>query len=86
MMTYPFHNSPRCGAKTKRNNGAPCHSPAVRGKQRCRIHGGSKGSGAKHDNTNALKHGQTTQKAKMCRKEIRFQIKNWKDFQKLYDS
>lgn len=83
---YAFDNAPRCGARTKRNNGAPCCSPAVRGKQRCRIHGGAKGSGAKYSNTNALKHGHTTKKAKTYRKEIKSQIKHWKDFQKLYDS
>lgn len=82
---YAFDNAPRCGAKTKRNNGNPCRSPAVRGKARCRIHGGSKGSGAKQSNANALKHGETTKKAKAHRKEIRFQIKRWKNFQKLYD-
>jgi hypothetical protein len=29
---------PRCGAKTRR--GTACQSPAIRGKARCRIHGG----------------------------------------------
>lgn len=82
---YAFDNAPRCGAKTKRNNGDPCRSPAVQGKQRCRIHGGAKGSGGQKDNQNALKHGFTTEKAKACRKEIRFQIKRWKNFQDLYD-
>ena len=31
-------NAPRCGAKTRK--GAPCKGPAVRGKKRCRMHGG----------------------------------------------
>ena len=30
--------APRCGARTRRNQ--PCRAPAVRGKQRCRMHGG----------------------------------------------
>ena len=30
--------APRCGARTRA--GCPCRSPAVRGKQRCRMHGG----------------------------------------------
>ncbi|WP_420818736.1 HGGxSTG domain-containing protein [Occallatibacter savannae] len=33
-----FSTAPRCGARTRR--GAPCGSPAVRGKKRCRMHGG----------------------------------------------
>jgi len=39
---YAFDNAPRCSAKTKRNKGAPCRSPAVKGKKRCRMHGGLK--------------------------------------------
>lgn len=38
MIGYPMHRAPRCGAKTRR--GTPCQSPAVRGKKRCRMHGG----------------------------------------------
>jgi uncharacterized protein YjcR len=32
-------------------------SPAVRGKKRCRMHGGALGSGAPKGNRNAVKHG-----------------------------
>jgi hypothetical protein len=32
-------NAPRCGAKTRK--GTPCKGPAVRGKKRCRMHGGT---------------------------------------------
>ena len=53
---YAFNNAPRCGARSKRNNGNPCRAPAVKGKKRCRLHGGSKGSGGQKDNKNALKH------------------------------
>ena len=35
----PYHLSPRCGAKTR--SGMPCKSPAVKGKKRCRMHGGA---------------------------------------------
>jgi hypothetical protein len=53
--TEPMRNSPRCCAKTRA--GTPCQAPAVRGKKRCRMHGGAKGSGAPKGNQNALKHG-----------------------------
>src|SRR5271157_2872335 len=33
-----LHLVPRCGAHTR--SGCPCRSPAVRGKLRCRMHGG----------------------------------------------
>ncbi|MFZ1148666.1 MAG: HGGxSTG domain-containing protein [Xanthobacteraceae bacterium] len=42
--TGPMLSSPRCGAMTR--SGRPCRSPAVRGKRRCRMHGGAAGSGA----------------------------------------
>ena len=49
------HDAPRCGAKTRR--GTPCQSPIVRGRKRCRMHGGAYGSGAPKGNKNAWKHG-----------------------------
>ncbi|WP_074124830.1 HGGxSTG domain-containing protein [Bradyrhizobium sp. NAS96.2] len=61
--------SPRCGAKT-RSSGA-CRAPAVRGKRRCRMHGGAKGSGAPKANRNARKHGLFTRDAIAERREIR---------------
>ena len=66
-----FLESLRCGASTKNYNGRPCRAPAVRGKKRCRMHGGAKNSGAQKWNTNALKHGHTTSEAKNIRKQIR---------------
>jgi glucans biosynthesis protein len=38
-------------------------SPAVKGKKRCRMHGGAPGSGAPKGNKNALKHGYYTREA-----------------------
>jgi len=52
---YPFLNAPRCGAKARK--GAACQAPAVLGKKRCRMHGGSKGSSAPLGSRNALTHG-----------------------------
>ena len=61
--------SPRCGAKTRK--GTPCQAPAVRGKARCRMHGGAKGTGAPKGNQNALKTGLHTAEAKAMRKHVR---------------
>ena len=79
MSSLPCHASPRCGARTKRNGGNPCRSPAIRGKQRCRIHGGARGSGGKKNNTNALKHGLTTTSVKKFKKDVKIIIKESKE-------
>jgi hypothetical protein len=67
--TLGMLNSPRCGAKTRL--GAPCKSPAVQGKKRCRMHGGAEGSGAPRANQNALKHGRYTKEAIQRRRGLR---------------
>ncbi len=46
--------APRCLALTRK--GTPCQSPAIKGRNRCRMQGG-KGSGAPKGNSNAWKHG-----------------------------
>jgi len=66
--TGPMLASPRCGATTR--SGDPCRSPAVRGKQRCRMHGGAR-SGAPLANQNARKHGLFTADAIAERRQIR---------------
>jgi hypothetical protein len=64
----PMLASPRCGAKIR--SGEACRSPAVRGKRRCRMHGGVPGSGAPGRNRNARKHGLFTKAAIAERKRI----------------
>ncbi len=49
---YPFLSSPRCGAKTRK--GTACQAPVIKSKKRCRMHGGTKGSGAPLGASNAL--------------------------------
>ena len=51
----------RCLAKTRQ--GAECQSPAVKGKRRCRMHGGTN-PGAPQGNQNARKHGGYSAKTK----------------------
>jgi hypothetical protein len=60
--------SPRCGAKIR--SGSACRSPAVRGKKRCRMHGGAPGSGTPIGNLNARKHGLFTKDAIVERRRI----------------
>jgi len=66
--TVPMLASPRCGAKIR--SGGSCRSPAVRGKRRCRMHGGAPESGAPRGNQNARKHGLFTKAAIAERKQI----------------
>ncbi len=61
--------SPRCGAKTR--SGGSCRSAAVRGKSRCRMHGGAQGSGGQKGNRNARRHGLFTSDAIAERQQIR---------------
>jgi hypothetical protein len=71
--TGPMLSSPRCGAKTR--SGRSCRSPTVRGKKRCRMHGGAPGSGAPLGNDNALKHGLFTRAAIDERKQLQALIR-----------
>ena len=66
--TGPMLASPRCGAKIRA--GGSCRAPAMRGKKRCRMHGGAQGSGALKRNRNARKHGRFTRRAIAGRKQL----------------
>jgi len=60
--TATMQTSPRCGARTR--DGGTCRAPVIQGKDRCRMHGGARRSGAPRGNRNALKHGLFTQAAR----------------------
>ena len=51
---HKAHAAPRCLATTRK--GTACQSPAVKGRKRCRMHGGTN-PGAPKGNQNARKHG-----------------------------
>ena len=58
----------RCGAKTR--SGGACRSRAVKGKKRCRMHGGTN-PGAPKGNNNARKHGNRSAEAEAQLKLVR---------------
>jgi hypothetical protein len=69
--------APRCGAKNRR--GGACQSPAMRGKRRCRLHGGlSTGprtpEGRERCRQAATKHGFYSRAAKEERRRARLLI------------
>ncbi|WP_419180073.1 HGGxSTG domain-containing protein [Erythrobacter oryzae] len=68
MQPERLAKAPRCLARTRSGN--PCQSPAVKGKARCRMHGG-KGSGAPRGNRNAYKHGSRSAEARRLQDLIR---------------
>jgi glucans biosynthesis protein len=68
----------RCGANTR--CGEACRAPAIRGKPRCRMHGGAAGSGAPPGNRNAHKHGLFTREAIAERNEVRTLLDEAQDF------
>lgn len=72
-VIYPFMGSARCGAKTRQ--GTACQSPAVHGRRRCRMHGGTN-KGAPAENSYALTNGFTTKEAKQLRKAVKELFKN----------
>jgi glucans biosynthesis protein len=63
----------RCGAKTR--SGKPCKGPVVRGRKRCRMHGGAKGSGAQLGNQNARIHGYYSRAAVRERQMARVMVR-----------
>ena len=66
----PFRMAQRCCARTRR--GTSCMSPAVKGKARCRMHEGAKGSGAPRGSQNgAYRNGLQTVEAVALRRECR---------------
>jgi len=74
-MLGPMHGATRCGAKTRR--GKPSQSPPVRGKRRCRMHGGAPGSGAPFGRRNGnYRHGHFTSEAKEERRRLRSLIRD----------
>jgi hypothetical protein len=70
-----LRGAPRCGAKTRA--GAPCQRPALRGRGRCRLHGGlSPGAprGAKNGN---FKSGDWTAESVEERKWLRSLVRKF---------
>ncbi|WP_354056761.1 HGGxSTG domain-containing protein [Bradyrhizobium sp. RT6a] len=67
--TSPMQASRRCGARAR--SGTPCCAPAMRGKSRCRMHGGTARTGAPPGNRNARKHGMFTGEAVAERNNVR---------------
>jgi hypothetical protein len=75
----PLRLAPRCCARTRAGNS--CQSPRVKGKARCRMHGGAKGSGAPKGRANGrYRHGHFTCEAVQRRRALRTLIRDARAF------
>ena len=73
MKTHlPMHQSPRCGAHSRRS-GKPCQNGQMKN-GRCRFHGG-KATGASKGNQNAVKHGNYTAREMARRAALKYLLK-----------
>jgi hypothetical protein len=67
--------APRCGARTRA--GTACQCPAIRGRTRCRIHGGLSPGAPRGFNNGNYKDGHWTSEAIKERKWVRDLVKTY---------
>jgi hypothetical protein len=69
--------APRCGARTRA--GGACQCPAVRGRTRCRIHGGLSPGAPRGERNGNFKHGlwicEAIQERRWAKKMVRLYAK-----------
>ncbi len=68
MQPEALANATRCHALTRK--GTECQSPAVKGRKRCRMHGGTN-PGPPKGNRNAWKHGARSSEAEATAQWLR---------------
>ena len=69
-----LHRAPRCGAKTRA--GRACQCPAMRGRQRCRLHGGLSPGAPRGPRNGNYRSGEWTIEAAQERKWLRELVKS----------
>ena len=74
------NNRAKCLAQTRRKT--LCQTACVKGKKRCRMHGGAKGSGAPKGSKNAFKHGRYSAETIQRRLEVTRLIRQFKEMEK----
>jgi hypothetical protein len=70
-----LRQAPRCGAKTRA--GGSCRCPAMRGRKRCRLHGGLSPGAPRGGKNGNFKKGDWTAEAIEERKWLRFLIRSF---------
>jgi hypothetical protein len=66
---------PRCGARTRR--GSPCQRPAMRGRKRCRLHGGLSPGAPRGPKNGNFRNGDWTAEAIEERKWLRSLVQSF---------
>ena len=67
--------APRCGARTR--GGTPCQRPALRGRKRCRLHGGLSPGAPRGEKNGNYKSGDWTLDAIEERKWLRSLVRSF---------
>jgi hypothetical protein len=70
-----LRQAPRCGAKTR--GGTPCQRPAIRGRKRCRLHGGLSPGAPRGEKNGNYKTGEWTLEAIEERKWLRSLVRSF---------
>ena len=80
---WAFLKAPRCGARNRR--GRPCRCPVMRGRRRCRLHGGKStgprsAEGIERIRQAATKHGFYSKELKRERQQTRLAIRLFREY------
>ena len=67
--------APRCGARTR--SGGTCKAPAVRGRARCRMHGGKSTGAPKGSRNGNFKTGEWTKETEAERRWLKNLVKEY---------
>ena len=60
-------SAPRCGARTRA--GSPCLAPCIKGRNRCRLHGGKNPGAPEGERNGNYRHGRRTHDAMADKRE-----------------
>jgi hypothetical protein len=70
-----LRQAPRCGARTR--GGTPCQRPALRGRKRCRLHGGLSPGAPRGSKNGNFRNGNWTIEAIEERKCLRSLVRSF---------
>jgi hypothetical protein len=70
-----LRQAPRCGAKTR--GGTSCQRPALRGRKRCRLHGGLSPGAPRSSKNGNFRNGDWTAEAIAERKWLRSLVRSF---------
>ncbi|MGA0543690.1 HGGxSTG domain-containing protein [Brevundimonas sp. VNH65] len=72
-LVYRLRRACRCGARTRA--GTPCQSPAIKGRKRCRMHGGRSPGAPKGEANGNYVSGRWTEETVRARALVKAMVK-----------